>query len=88
MAIVSTDNNIIAIEGVHGYTDKNGTVWIKLEDAAIGLGFTQIKHGVEYIRWERVREYLRQINFSPLLGKDTDDIYPAIEKLVFEGDEE
>ena len=83
---------IIQAEGLSFFFDTNGTAHIKLADAAIGFGITEtsIKNGKEYttIRWRRVREYLRQINFSPLLGKDTDDIYPAIEKLVFEGDEE
>ena len=61
----------IEIEGVHGYTDSEGTVHIKLADVARGLGFTQTetKNGVEYnsIRWARVRENLRQINFRPLV---------------------
>ena len=59
----------VNIEGVLGYTDALNVVWLKLEDCARGLGITQNKGGVEYVRWDRVREYLRQINFSPEVGK-------------------
>ena len=62
-------NRIITISGVRAYLDENNTAWINLEDAARGLGFTQEKNGVEYVKWERVREYLRQFNFSPKVEK-------------------
>lgn len=72
----SPPNLPVAIEGVHGYIDGDGTVMLKLRDCAIGLGLvqTQVKNGSEYtsIRWDRVREYLRQINFSPVVGKVDD----------------
>lgn len=57
----------VEIEGVHGYVDDKGTVWLKLEDTARGLGFekTEVKKGVEYknIRWAIVRGYLRDFGF-------------------------
>ena len=65
----------VDVEGVHGYTDALGVVWLKLEDCARGLGITQNKGGVEYVRWERVVEYLRQIKFSPHLGKTRQNMY-------------
>lgn len=37
---------------------------------ARGLGFTQDKNGVEYVKWERVKGYLEELKFSPLVGKD------------------
>lgn len=37
---------------------------------AKGFGFTQEKNGVEYIRWDRVNQYLHEFGFSPLVGKD------------------
>ena len=61
------DSNAIEIEGVKGYVDSNGTVWLNLRDCAIGLGITRSDdvNGKGYTRvlWHRVREYLRQINF-------------------------
>ena len=64
---MSIDNNVVTIEGVHGYIDPQGTVWLKLADAAIGLGFTFVaKSGNAVVRWNRVKEYLRQINFAQL----------------------
>lgn len=50
--------------------DANNDIEINLEDAARGLGFTQTKNGVEYIRWERVNGYLKDFGFSPQAGKD------------------
>lgn len=38
---------------------------------ARGLGFTQEKNGVEYVRWETVNNYLRELKFSQQVGKDT-----------------
>lgn len=37
---------------------------------AKGFGFTQEKNGVEYIRWDRVNQYLHEFGFFPLVGKD------------------
>lgn len=62
-------NNLITVSGVTGYIDKNGTAQLKLEHVARGLGFTQTKNGVEYVKWERVADYLAEFGFSPLVGK-------------------
>lgn len=43
---------------------------MKLEAVARGLGFTQEKNGVEYVRWETIKSYLNEIGFSQLLGKE------------------
>lgn len=51
-------NDIINIKGIEGY-EKDGTVYLKLETVARGLGFTQTAaSGNEVVRWERVRKYL------------------------------
>ena len=67
----------VTIEGVRGYLDGEGVPHLKLADVAIGLGFvkTDIKNGVEYttVRWARVREYLSDVNFRPLLGESRSD---------------
>lgn len=63
-------NEIMNIQGIECY-EKDGTVYLKLEAVARGLGFTQEKNGVEYVKWERVKAYLHELNFSPLVGKDS-----------------
>lgn len=62
-------NEITIIENVHCY-EENGTAYLKLEDVARGLGFTQDKNGEEYVRWETVNKYLKEIKFSQQVGKD------------------
>lgn len=66
-------NEIMTIGGIDCY-EENGTAYLKLEAVARGLGFTQTqnKNGKEYIsiRWDRVREYLKEIGFPHKWGKD------------------
>lgn len=69
-----TDKNIITIESVSCY-EQNGTAYLKLEDVARGLGFTQTKNGLEYVRWETVDKYLRELGVSQQAGKAGKDIY-------------
>lgn len=40
---------IFNIDGVECY-EKDGTAYLKLETVARGLGFTQKKNGIEYVR--------------------------------------
>lgn len=67
-------NEIMNIKGIECY-EKDGTVYLKLETVARGLGFTQTqnKNGVEYtsIRWETVGRYLEEFGFPNKLGKET-----------------
>lgn len=58
-------------ENVRGYLDQNLNVWLNVEDVAKGFGFTQVKNGVIYIRWNTVNSYLRSFGFSQLVGKDS-----------------
>ena len=51
--------------------EKDGTAYLKLENVARGLGFVQMKNGVEYVKWERVSSYLEELGFSPEVGKDS-----------------
>lgn len=60
---------IMNIEGIECY-EKDGTVYLKLETVARGLGFTQDKNGVEYVKWERVESYLNEIGFPHKWGKN------------------
>ena len=63
----------VLISGVSCY-EQDGTAYLKLEDVARGLGFTQTqnKGGIEYtsIRWETVKRYLEDFGFPNKLGKD------------------
>lgn len=65
------NNNIspVLISGVSCY-EQDGTAYLKLEDVARGLGFTQTKNGLEYIRWDRVESYLAGFGFPHKWGKD------------------
>lgn len=62
--------NLITVSGVKGYIDENGTAWLNIEHVARGLGFTQEKDGVEYIRWVTVHGHLEGIGFSQQVGKE------------------
>lgn len=61
--------DIITIQGINCY-EENGVAYLNLEAVARGLGFTQEKNGVEYVKWERVNGYLAELGFSPEVGKD------------------
>lgn len=63
-------NEVMNINGIECY-EKDGTAYLKLETVARGLGFTQEKKGVEYVRWETVTKYLEELNFPNKLGKDS-----------------
>ena len=55
---ITTKAEIQLIEGVSCY-EENGVAYIRLEDAARGLGFTEIAaSGNECVKWTRVRKYL------------------------------
>ena len=65
----STNLAPVLISGVSCY-EQDGTAYLKLEDVARGLGFTQTKNGLEYIRWDRVESYLADFGFPHKWGKD------------------
>ena len=63
-------NEILSINNVHGYMDKQtGTAYLNVEDVARGFGFTQVaKSGNVVVRWERVNRYLSEFGFIPTCG--------------------
>lgn len=61
--------HIINIDGIECY-EKSGIAYLKLETIARGLGFTDNSKGVEYVRWNTVRQYLKDIGFSQEVAKD------------------
>ena len=64
------NNKLITIGNVRGYVE-NEVAYLNLEDVANGLGFTQVKSGVTYVRWETLRDHLYSFGFSQEVGKDT-----------------
>lgn len=60
----------VLIYGVSCY-EQDGIAYLRLEDVAHGLGFTQTKNGIEYVRWETIDKYLRDLGFSQQVGKDS-----------------
>ena len=67
---IAIKGNTLIIQGVECY-EKDGIAYLNLEAVARGLGFTQVKNGVEYVKWERVAGYLHEFGFSPEVGKDS-----------------
>jgi len=58
-------NELVTIQGVRGYTDKNGTAHLNLEDVARGLGFITIAtSGNEVIRWNTVHKYVSDLGVA------------------------
>ncbi|MBO4400393.1 MAG: hypothetical protein J5809_00935 [Selenomonadaceae bacterium] len=50
--------------------EKDGTACFNVEDVGYGLGITQFKNGVEYVRIERINSYLKEFGFPHAVGKD------------------
>lgn len=63
-------NEIMNIKGIECY-EKGGIVYLKLETVARGLGFIDSSKEVEYVRWNTVRQYLRDMGFSQEVAKET-----------------
>ena len=59
------DKNLtpVLISGVFCY-EQDGTAYLKLEDVARGLGFTEKKGDTDYIMWRRVDKYLAELHFG------------------------
>ena len=72
------NRQIMQVEGVHGYADEKGTVWLNVEDVARNLGFVQVHKervttdGYSYsaVRWERVNGYLAEFDCPPVKSGD------------------
>lgn len=54
---------IVNINGVDCY-EKDGTAYLKLENVARGLGFTEVKNGKDYVMWRRVEGFLQDLGFG------------------------
>lgn len=50
--------------------NEDGSICINAEDAAIGFGWTQVKNGKTYVRWETINNNCMSLGFSQQVGKD------------------
>ena len=55
---------------VRAIKNDDASISLDAEDTAIGFGFTQIKNGKTYVRWETMNGYCKELNFSQHVGKD------------------
>lgn len=72
------ENNLFALE----VKTENGEPMFDLETVARSLGFTQVKSGKKYIRWETVNKYLKKY-LSQEVGKNDFISEPMVYKLAF-----
>ncbi|AVQ21471.1 hypothetical protein C4N15_07340 [Fusobacterium necrophorum subsp. funduliforme] len=63
------NQNLVVLNGVNAYLGEDNLIYLAIEDVARGLGFTQMKNEKEYVRWDRVEEYLRDLSF-PTCGEN------------------
>lgn len=49
--------------------NQDGSILVNAEDTARGFGWVQVKNGKEYIKWERVNTFIKELGFSPQVGK-------------------
>lgn len=64
------------INGVSCY-EENGTAYLRLEDVARGLGFTEIAaSGNECVRWRTVRKYLSELGIATSCDGKLPDYIP------------
>ena len=61
------DNNGMSVRTI---LNPDGSVSMNAEDTAVGFGWTRINYGKEYVKWDRLNSYIKDIGFSPLVGKD------------------
>ena len=54
---------IIQAQGISGYSDADGTVYLLAEQVARGLGFIQTKGEVEFVRWDRIKKLLEEFGY-------------------------
>lgn len=71
------ENNLFTLE----VQAKDGEPLFDVETVAKSLGFTQVKNGKEFVRWERVNDYLKK--YSPQVGKGDFISEPMVYKLAF-----
>lgn len=51
-------------------SNEDGSISVNAEDTAIGFGWAREKNGKIYPKWDRMNGYIKEMGFSPLVGKD------------------
>ena len=69
------NNNLITVNNVRGYIDENNVAWLNLEDVCKELGFIQFKNDKIYLRTDRIKKYLEELNF-PTSGENLPEYIP------------
>lgn len=68
--VMEFQNNELGVK-IRTILNEDGSISMNAEDTAIGFGFTTVaKSGNAVVRWARVNDYLRELGFSPQVGKD------------------
>lgn len=67
---VKTFSNPQLNMSVRTILNSDGSISVNAEDTAVGFGWTQIKNGKVYIRWETINAYCKELGFSQEVGKD------------------
>lgn len=77
-------NDLCMVKGVQGYTDENGTVFLNLENVALGLGLVkrETKNGKEYSRLNKQGLVNWFISFG-ILDSENDDLPKYIPENIF-----
>lgn len=65
---MENNKNIVNVGGLDGY-EENGVINLNTEQSARGLGFTDTRNGVEYVRWARVDGYLKDFGIFATSGE-------------------
>ncbi|MBU7560869.1 hypothetical protein FQP82_03440 [Weissella cibaria] len=68
--------------------EVNGQVMFEAESAATGLGLTKISKGQQYVRWERVNEYLGLSTSGQLVKRGDFITEPQFYKLAIKANNE
>lgn len=55
---------------IRAIQNEDGSISLNAEDTAIGFGWYQEKNGIKYPKWERINGFIRDMGFSPQVGKD------------------
>lgn len=67
---VKTFSNPQLNMSVRTILNSDGSISVNAEDTAVGFGWTQIKNGKVYVRWETINAYCKELGFSQEVGKD------------------
>lgn len=62
------ENNKLELK-VRTILNKDESISISAEDTAIGFGWYQVKDGKQYPKWERMNGFIKDLGFSPQVGK-------------------